>query len=624
MQRRSATRLRRPSKQVLGYIAVLAATLALAIVSGMTAVANQFDDAAYDWMFRLEPPATRTPQSMVLGIDDATLSAMGGPPALRSMLATGLERLQPANPKAVAIDVVLTDVEDVEMDQHLARAMQGTRNLVLVAHLAEGRWQKPLPDFARSAAGLGHDTADENSRDGVTRQIPLEERTERERYWALALETFRLTRGQRYIVESPEDLQVGGEIIPAARTDQGNRPLRVLFSEQPIPQVSVKDLVDHPELASRFAGKVVFVGVTSITGAQDRVRTPNDNGRIPGVEVHAQLFETLAHGHFLTDASNLAVLGYTVATGVLAGLIFALLTGWPAYLAAGVLVLAATFAPLVAFRQGIVVPYFSSLFSAWLTCAAAASYQHFVVRRQLRKSEADRRRYQQAIQFVTHEMRTPLTAIQGSSELMGRYNLSEDKRKQIADMINQESKRLARMIQTFLDVERLSDGQIELKRERFGAREVVEACVQRARPLAERKNIAIDVRELDGALEGDRELMEYVVYNLLTNAVKYSNANTQITVACRLESGQLRLSVRDQGIGMDAKELRQIFQKFYRTKRAEASGEAGTGIGLSIVEQIVHRHGGKMEVTSQPGQGSCFTVVLPAHSRASQAPPVSV
>ncbi len=613
-----------PSKQTLGYLAVLAASLALAIVSGMTAVANQFDDAAYDWMFRLQPPATGTPKSVVLGIDDATLGAMGGPPALRSMLAAALERLAAANPKAVAIDVVLADVEDAAVDQRLERAMRNTPNLVLVSHLAEGRWQKPLPGFARYAAGLGHDTADENSRDGVTRQIPLEERTERERYWALALETFRLVRGQRVIVESPRDLQVASEMIPAARTDQGNRPLRVLFSADPIPQVSLKELVDRPDTASRLSGKVVFVGVTSITGAQDRVRTPNDNGRVPGVEVHAQLFETLARGHFLTDASNLGSLGFSIATGAMAGLIFALLAGWPAYLSGAALVIAATVAPLAAFRQGLVLPYFSSLFSAWLTCAAAASYQHFVVRRQLRKSEADRKRYQQAIHFVTHEMRTPLTAIQGSSELMGRYNLSDDKRKQIAEMINQESKRLARMIQTFLDVERLSDGQMELKREAFLAREIVDTCVQRARPLAERKKIGIETQQIDGALQGDRELMEYVVYNLLTNAVKYSDSGTQITVVCRLESGQVRLSVRDQGIGMDAKELRQIFQKFYRTRRAEASGEAGTGIGLSIVEQIVHQHGGKMEVTSEPGKGSCFTVVLPAHSRATQPPPVSV
>ncbi len=153
---------------------------------------------------------------------------------------------------------------------------------------------------------------------------------------------------------------------------------------------------------------------------------------------------------------------------------------------------------------------------------------------------------------------------------------------------------------------------MELKREAFDLCEIVQACVARARPLAERKNIRIQSQELEGSLEGDRELMEYAVYNLLTNAVKYSPAETQITVTSRTAGTQLKLSVEDQGIGMDAKELRQIFQKFYRTKRAEASGEAGTGIGLAIVEQIVHHHGGKMEVTSQPGRGSCFTVVFAA------------
>jgi signal transduction histidine kinase len=173
-------------------------------------------------------------------------------------------------------------------------------------------------------------------------------------------------------------------------------------------------------------------------------------------------------------------------------------------------------------------------------------------------------------------------------------------------------------------VERLSDGQMELKQEAFEVREIVETCVARARPLAERKSIRIVSEALDGGMEGDRELMEYAVYNLLTNAIKYSPPDTQVTVDCRIDGTRLRLSVQDQGIGMDAKEIRQIFQKFYRTKRAEASGEAGTGIGLSIVEQIVQHHGGKMEVTSQPGQGSCFAVVFAARSRASRPPAVSV
>jgi signal transduction histidine kinase len=609
------------SKQTLGYIALLGVALTIAIVSGW--LATPIDDYAYDWMFRLDPPAPQKPHCVILAIDDATFSAMGGVAGYRPMLAKALPLLKAAKPKVIAVDMVLADREDPAQDERLSRAMRGAKNLVLVAHLSNGHWEIPLPGFLASAASLGHDEADENSRDGVTRKIPLEERAGAERYWSLALEAFRLERGEP-IIESPQDLQIGRELIPAARANESNRPLRVLYTMEPIPQISLKDLVDKPALADQFRGQVVFVGVTSISGSYDRVATPFGQGRIPGVEVHARLFETLERGQFLTDASPSAVLGFCLLTGILAGLIFALLNGWPAYLAGAALLVAVHITPDLFFRDGIVFPYFAPLASAWLTSAIAASYQHFVVRRRLYESEMDRKRYQQAIHFVTHEMRTPLTAIQGSSELMGRYALTEEKRKQIADMINQESKRLARIIQTFLDVERLSDGQMELKREPFSAREIVETCILRARPLADRKNIRIQTNVLAGELQGDRELMEYAVYNLLTNAVKYSSADTEIKVWCLPQGDQVRLSVKDQGIGMDAKELRQIFQKFYRTKRAEASGEAGSGIGLSIVEQIVHHHGGKMEVTSEPGKGSCFTVVLQAYSRASQPPPVSV
>jgi signal transduction histidine kinase len=599
-----------PNRRTLGYVAVLAVTLAAAIVLGWTALAAQIDDDAYDWMFRLHPPVAHQPHSLILAIDDPTFSALGGVRAQRTMLAQALELLAPVQPKVVAIDMVLADQQDAPEDDRLSRAMQAIRNLVLVAHLQNGRWEDPRAEFRRAAAALGHDRADELSRDGVTRQIPLEERTEQERHWSLALETFRLARGAQ-VIESPDDLQIGSEVIPAPRTSDSDRALRVLFLRDSIPQISLLDLTRQPELAGRFRGQAVFIGVTSISATYDRVATPYGQGRIPGVEVHAQLFETLERGQFLTDASNVSVLAFCIAAGILAGLIFALLSGWLAYTTAGVLLIAVTATPFVLFRQNIVLPFFAPLASAWLTAIAAASYQHFVVRGALRRAETERHHYQQAIHFVTHEMRTPLTAIQGSSELMGRYNLSEEKRKQMSEMINQESKRLARMIQTFLDVERLSDGQMELKKETFGIGEIVDTCVSRARPLAERKNIRIVTEGLDGSMEGDRELMEYAVYNLLTNAVKYSPVDTQVTVACHLAGERLRLSVQDQGIGMDAKELRQIFQKFYRTKRAEASGEAGTGIGLSIVEQIVQHHGGKMEVTSQPGQGSCFTVVFP-------------
>jgi two-component system phosphate regulon sensor histidine kinase PhoR len=216
--------------------------------------------------------------------------------------------------------------------------------------------------------------------------------------------------------------------------------------------------------------------------------------------------------------------------------------------------------------------------------------------------------------FVTHEMRTPLTAIQGSGELITRYpSMPEAKRKQINELIVSESKRLGRMIEVFLNVERLSAGQMELKHDVITVSELVESCYLRARPLAERKQISLVIEELPPEhIRGDRELMEYAFYNLLTNAIKYSPPQTTVRVFGEVEDGRIRLSVQDQGIGMDQKEVRRIFEKFYRTRRAEQSGEVGTGIGLSIVEQIITQHGGSIDVVSSPGKGSCFTLVVPA------------
>jgi signal transduction histidine kinase len=443
--------------------------------------------------------------------------------------------------------------------------------------------------------------------------VPLEKAGGRDRRWALALEAFRLWRGGGPVTESPRDLEVAGIRISASRSRTQARPLLVRFTREPVPVVSIWQLLQDPDQAAMFRDKVVFVGVTAQSAADSRHNTPFSGGQpLAGVAIHAATFETLAGGRFLTPSSNLSVVVFCILLAAAAGVTFAYRSGWQSYLIGGVVLAAAHGLPLVLFRSGTVFPYAAPVSTAWLGVVGAATYQHFVVRRRLRQSESARARYQQAIHFVTHEMRTPLTAIQGSSELMGRYQLPEEKSKQLAQMINAESHRLARMIQTFLDVERLSDGQMELKRERFQLGTMLNTCVERVRPLAERKQMSLLAEEIDGTeLVGDRELMEYAVYNLLNNAVKYSPPETEIRVYTRRDGDDLRLSVQDQGIGMDEAELRSIFKKFYRTRRAEASGEAGTGIGLSIVEQIVTHHGGSVEVTSRPGAGSCFTMVLP-------------
>ncbi len=138
-----------PSKWTLGYAGIIGVSLVIAIVAGWTGLAPQIDDSAYDWMFRRFPPPPIEPHCIILAIDDATLGAMGSQREYRTILATGLELLAAAHPKVVAIDMVLEDQAGASEDDPLERAMQATKNLVLVAHLAGPRWEHPLPRFAQ-------------------------------------------------------------------------------------------------------------------------------------------------------------------------------------------------------------------------------------------------------------------------------------------------------------------------------------------------------------------------------------------------------------------------------------------------------------------------------------------
>lgn len=596
------------------YVALMAACFLISAALGWTSFGTQLDNDIYDFLFRLSASGRRDPGAILVGIDERSYSKFGGVSAIRLMLAEGLPRVAAAQPRAVVVDVILADHGmDPALDRRLAAAFAATPNLILATSLTrQGEWETPIPAFRVSATGLGHVHADPDGLDQVVRRVSLEKTAGRVRYWALSLEAFRLVNGGGSISEEIDGIEVAGRRIPGRREDA--RPLWVNYSSGGVPEVTFADLLDRPESAARLKGKVVFVGITAQSASPDRHMTPMSNGQsMPGVEIHANAFETLVEGRILHAASNIASILFALILCAAAGAAFWFLPSIPAYLAAAALLAISLFAPFLAFRAGLVFPYVQPLFAAGLAVGAGATAQFFIQRNRMLRAEADKDRYQQAIHFVVHEMRTPLSTIQGSSELMGRYKLSDEKRAEMTRTINNESKRLANMIQTFLSVERLSEGEMKLKREQFPLSALLGPTIDRVRPLADRKQIAIlapPPSELQ--LTGDRELMEYAVYNLLTNAVKYSNAETQVTVTSQFDGKNLRLSVQDQGMGMDEQELASIFRKFYRTRKAEASGEVGTGIGLSIVDQIVTNHGGRMEVTSSPGAGSCFTMVVPA------------
>ena len=608
------SKARKPS--LLTLAGLLSVALVAAFALSLTAFAQALNEYAYDFLFRLLPPASWQPGSIILAIDEATLTKYSGVAGIRGALAAGLQAIAPARPSAVAIDIVLADQSPVPgMDDALERALAATSKPVLACELMQdgARWEEPIERFRKHATALGEVHADIDRYDAISRDVPLEKVAGHDRRWILALAAWAAAKNLK-IEESPDDLTAGGIRIPSRRRD--GRTMRIRYAPLAmggIPRISVAELERDPALVSRFAGKMVFAGVTAQTAMRDRWMTPLSNGiAMSGIEINANVYETISQGQFLTDTPAAFVALVCIGLAVSTGLIFALTSGWAAYVLALLPLLASQVIPAVAFAGGAVWPWLPATLTALFSVAVAAAWKQVRVRRELTHSQQQTNVYQQAIQFVTHEMRTPLTAIQGSSELIGRYaTMPEAKRQQMAELINSESKRLSRMIETFLSVERLSAGQMELRQDVFSLRDLVSGCVERARLIAERKRITINLEDLPPAeLTGDRELMEYAIYNLLTNAVKYSPPETRVTVYGDIRDGEVRLSVRDQGIGMERKEVARIFEKFYRTSRAEQSGEVGTGIGLSIVEQIVTQHGGRVQVESEPGKGSEFTLIL--------------
>ncbi|MBI5086111.1 MAG: CHASE2 domain-containing protein [Acidobacteria bacterium] len=605
------------------YSALAAMAGIVAVAASYTALATQFDNNIYDFIFRLRPTLRGDSGAALVVFDERAFKEHGGVSGMRRALTLALERMADQPPLVTAVDLTLTDVSREEEDAALEAAFAKTRNLALGCEmLPDGSgWQDPIGRFTRHAAALGHvhAMAGAYAYDEINRSVALErvagslngQQASRVRRWALSLEAFRLSRGAREIESSPVDLMVAGTMIDS-RWDDG-RPMRVRYRDAAqLPRISIADIIEGRNL-HQLKDKVVFVGVTAQSAVRDRLFTPLSRGQsMPGVEIHLQAFETMAARDFLDDAPLLWPVLLALAAAAGSALIFTFARDWVAYGCAVLLLAAVHLAPYRLFSAGLVLPPFGPVAAVWLSVLGCASFRFFFVRRKLDESEAATARYKQAFHFVAHEMRTPLTAIQGSSELMTRYNLPEPKRQELGQMINAESKRLAKMITTFLDVEKLEAGQMELRRSAFAVQDLVDACAMRAMPLAERKQIRVTSETPDGlTLTADRELMEYALYNLMTNAIKYSAPETDVVIDGSAAGDWVSVSVKDHGMGMEAAEVKNLFRKFYRTRRAEQSGETGTGIGLSIVAQIVALHGGRVDVESAPGEGSTFTLLLP-------------
>jgi len=221
------------------------------------------------------------------------------------------------------------------------------------------------------------------------------------------------------------------------------------------------------------------------------------------------------------------------------------------------------------------------------------------------------------VSIVSHEFRTPLTGIQGFSEMMQSEDLTLDEMREYAGDINKDAHRLNRMITEMLDLDKMESGRMEIHREPVDLNAIVTEAADRVRPNAPNHPLALRLDPMVGAVSGDRDKLTQVMTNLLSNAVKYSPDGGDIVVSTRVEGSSVHIVVRDHGMGIPKAALETIFERYGRVESLATRNIQGTGLGLPIVRQIVQLHGGAVWVESAVGEGSVFHVTLPRGAAAS-------
>ncbi|MBV9182913.1 MAG: sensor histidine kinase [Acidobacteria bacterium] len=212
---------------------------------------------------------------------------------------------------------------------------------------------------------------------------------------------------------------------------------------------------------------------------------------------------------------------------------------------------------------------------------------------------------------VTHEFRTPLTAIKASAEtLASEVELDNPTRKDLLAVINEEADRLNRLIGEAAEVAQLDSRQLQFRFETRPMREAIAAAVSASQQSLRQHSLEMNVPADLPPVRMDLERITEVITQLLDNAGKYAGPETPIHITAEVQGSQVLVSVADHGPGIDEIEQEMIFEKFYRGRNQRMMIQ-GTGMGLAIAKAIVQFHGGKIAVTSQPGHGSAFHFSLP-------------
>lgn len=213
------------------------------------------------------------------------------------------------------------------------------------------------------------------------------------------------------------------------------------------------------------------------------------------------------------------------------------------------------------------------------------------------------------INNVSHEIKTPISSIQGFAKLLEADDLSKEERKEYAEIIKEESDRLLYLSTNILKLAKLENQERIMNKTKFNIAEQIRRTISVLEPKWKEKNIKFNVSLKEQEFWGEKDLMYQVWMNIIENSIKFSKQDGQIDVKMKTNQDSIIVEIKDYGIGMEEEEAKKIFDRFYQIDKSHT--KPGAGLGMTIAKRIVELSGGKIEVTSKLNESTTFIVTLP-------------
>lgn len=656
------------SKTLFEWLVVTAVCGTVAWIATQQQWLWRFDTVLYDTALTyrsVEPD----PDIVIVAIDDRSLADIGRWPWSRAVHAALLERLHAQGARVVVFDVILHEstTSDRLADAVLAERMAEHGRVVLpVTHAwhASGGDGEGLPTslFRESAARLGHIHI-ELDPDGIARSLYLWEGMHQPDYAQLALAALQLA----------EPARAAAYPAPAQKVQEGWRRadwFHIPFLGPPgsFRYVSYGDVLRGQVPDAVLKDAIVFVG-TSAAGMGDMVPTPTSGhaSLMPGVEIHASVYQALRHGDILQRASPFVTALFSLAVVLLLMVLMPRLRPRSAMLVAfgmavlvlGVSWLALSWAllwlppsatvlicllayPLWSWRRLEASRHYFEVELEALREAVARSdggvkaprpamvVDPFVERIEVLREAAQRQRdmarsREETLDFLSHDLRSPLASILttlDAARATPEAERDEERREltiQRVELYARNALDLAESLVRLIRAESIDPMRFNELSLDLVVLDAADAAWAAANAKSMRFSTEIDIPDDDEhpcVVLGDADLLRRTVLNLLDNAIKYTPAGGEVGLLLKAVEGGWLVEVSDTGPGI-AEELQQrLFQRFSRLPAAERSSTGGVGLGLLMVRTVAERHGGRVTLESTPGEGSVFRLFLPAIGRA--------